>query len=792
MKISLNWLRDYVDFTGDADALAELLTMSGLEVEGIETRGAAIEKVVVAQILESVQHPNADRLSVCKVDDGSGTPRQIVCGAKNYKVGDKVPLALPGAVLPGDFQIKVGKLRGVESQGMMCSAEELGLPEGEDGLLILPGESPVGVPLSQVCPADTIFDLEVTPNRPDLLSHIGVAREVAALGGLELKAKRVRRAELNFAHPVEITAEECPFYTARCVTGVKVGPSPAWLRQKLEAVGIRSINNLVDITNFVMLETGQPLHVFDAAKLNGDLRVRLANDGEQFLALDGRTYKLTQDHLVIADSQRAVALAGVMGGEETGVTQVTQDVWLESAYFLPSNIRRTSRGLGLMSDSSYRFEREVDPAGVLVASQRATELIAELAGGKPGELRIGFAAKAQFGFDAKGAVEGIEYTNTVPLRRERCSALLGVEITDAEIEDILTGFGLRRAAGGWEIPSFRPDLTREVDLIEEVARVVGIDEIPSRRVGRFGPNSKTDHEHDRLSDLRHMLVGLGLHEARTLTLVSERALKYHISGADVRRLRNPLGEDHAALRPSLLPGLIDALARNARAGEKAIRIFEIGRIFRTGQPEEPTHLGIVLAGATSAATWKNSTSREADIFDLKGLLSAALGGDVQFRPAENSPLGFVMAVEHFGEVIGHAGQLAAHEAKALDLAGAGLFAEVDLTVWLAANAASAGYREIPRFPAVTRDIAMLAPIRLAHSRITSVLESVKEPLLAGVELFDVFTDPSGQKVPADKKSLAYSLTYRAAERTLTADEVTAAHTRLKERLKGELEVQFRE
>src|SRR3954463_12748219 len=372
MKVTLNWLKDYVDFDWSPEQLGERLTMLGIEVEGIEKQTGEFENLVVAQILASDKHPNADKLSVCRVGDGKGE-RQIVCGAKNYKVGDKVPLALPGCTLPTPpgqppFTIKVSKLRGVESQGMLCSAKELGVAEDAEGLLILPGEARVGAPIGELFPPDTIFDLEVTPNRPDLLSHLGIAREVSALCGLELKGVRSRRAELDYSHTVEITAEECPFYSARCISGVTVGPSPAWLRERLESIGLRSINNIVDVTNFVMMEMGQPLHAFDAATLQGDLKVRNAEAGESFPALDGRTYELKPHHLVIADDQRAVALAGVMGGKETGVTAATTSIWLESAYFSASSIRKTSRELGLMSDSSYRFERGVDPAAMLVAS----------------------------------------------------------------------------------------------------------------------------------------------------------------------------------------------------------------------------------------------------------------------------------------------------------------------------------------------------------------------------------------------------------------------------------------
>src|SRR4051812_16374961 len=638
MKLSFNWLRQYVDLSCTPEELAELLTNTGLEVEKMHARGVNIENVVVAQITDSVQHPNADRLSVCQVDDGSGTARQIVCGAKNYQVGDKVPLALPGAVLPGDFKIKVGKLRGVESQGMLCSAKELGVAEDAEGLLILPAEARVGAPIGELFPADTVFDLEVTPNRPDLLSHLGIAREVSALCGLELKGVRSRRAELDYSHTVEITAEECPFYSARCISGVTVGPSPAWLRERLESIGLRSINNIVDVTNFVMMEMGQPLHAFDAATLQGDLKVRLAEAGESFPALDGRTYELKPHHLVIADDQRAVALAGVMGGKETGVTAATTSIWLESAYFCGSSIRKTSRELGLMSDSSYRFEREVDPAGTIVASQHAAELIQQVAGGTLGELRLGFAAKAQFGFDLKGTADGIEYTTTVPFRKERCTALLGLEIADDDIEMIFTGFGLRKVEGGWQIPSFRPDLTREIDLIEELVRVVGMEEIPGWQFARFSAATPADHRYNRVLELRRTLASLGLHEARGLSLISEKALRYDLAGAGAQKIKNPLGEEHTLLRPSLLPGLVEALARNVRAGEKSIRLFEIGRVFSPDGGEERTYAALLLSGPLSEPSWRGGEGRTADIFDMKGLVERLLGEGVMSQRLEPGEL----------------------------------------------------------------------------------------------------------------------------------------------------------
>src|ERR1700745_533801 len=384
MKFSVNWLREFVDLPKNPEEIAELLTRAGIETKNIETRSANIDKVVVSQITASSQHPNADRLTGCEVDDRSGTKRQIVCGATNYKVGDKVPLALPGAKLPNGTEIRKSKLRGVESEGMLCSPIELGLGEDASGLLILSPDAKVGAPIADLFPADTILDVEITPNRGDLLSHFGLAREIAALSGEKLKSAPSEAAiELRRSGVTIAATRECPFFSARKIDNVKVGPSPQWLRAKIESVGIRSINNIVDISNFVMLELGQPTHPFDADKLKGGINVRFAHDGEKFLALDGKTYSLKTDNLVVADQERAVGIAGVMGGEETGVTDSTKNILLEAAYFLPASVRRTARNLNLPSDASYRFERGVDPDMILRASQRAAELMSEIAGGIP-------------------------------------------------------------------------------------------------------------------------------------------------------------------------------------------------------------------------------------------------------------------------------------------------------------------------------------------------------------------------------------------------------------------------
>ena len=401
MKFSVNWLREFVDLPKNPEDIAELLTRAGIETKNIETHGANIDKVIVSQIIASSRHPNADRLTVCEVDDASGAKRQIVCGATNYKVGDKVPLALPGAKLPNGTEIRKSKLRGVESEGMLCSPIELGLGADASGLLILSPDAKVGAPIADLFPADTILDVEITPNRGDLLSHFGLAREIAGLSGSSFRAQRGEVAEsrggternaagsLDFARDdkwVKISAtRECPFFSLRKIDNVKVGPSPQWLRAKIESVGVRSINNIVDISNFVMLELGQPTHAFDADKLKGGINVRLARDSEKFLALDGKTYSLKPDNCVIADQERAVGIGGVMGGEETGVTDSTKNILLEAAYFLPASIRRTARDLNLQSDASYRFERGVDPDMILRASQRAAELMGEIAGGTSSE-----------------------------------------------------------------------------------------------------------------------------------------------------------------------------------------------------------------------------------------------------------------------------------------------------------------------------------------------------------------------------------------------------------------------
>jgi phenylalanyl-tRNA synthetase beta chain len=782
MKFSVDWLREFVELPGNVGQLAELLTLAGVEIEAIEHRGADFENVVVAQIKSSEQHPNADRLSVCRVDDGSGELRQIVCGAKNYQVGDKVPLARPGAILPNELKIKTSELRGVESQGMLCSAKELGIAEDAAGLLILSPEARVGAPIGEVFPNDIILDVEITPNRADLLSHYGLAREVAALTEKPLRPLEITEPRTVAGETVRISApNECPFYSARRIENVFVGSSPDWLRSRLEAVGIRPINSVVDIANFVMLELGQPLHVFDADKLQGPLKVRLAQPNEKLLALDGRNYVFHGRELLIADAAGPVAIGGVMGGEESGVTHATRNILLESAWFLPASIRRTARDLNLPSDASYRFERGVDPGMVQRASERAAQLIQEIGGGNPAAETVvaGTLPAPPAGF---------------ALRYARCNELIGTEISAAAVDRILEGFGLEKLGGNdeqstWRIPSYRSDLQREVDLIEEVVRVFGIQRLPSADRSRFTPVSGADRRYDFEMQLRERLTARGFSEARTPLLIGRQSL----GTGFVRRaieLRNPRSEDHVALRPSLLPGLLTVLERNLRAGAKSIRLFEIGRVALPPKGEETPRLGLILSGGARDRTgWRNGTARSLDLFDLKGVLEAAGLGEMTFRRVENQNFALAMEVLLGGVRCGLAGQLGSAESVS---SAPAFVAEIELPNEFETAVRVGRFQELQRFPSVSRDIALIAPERLTHAQILEAIHGAREPLLVSVELFDLFSGKGAEGFGAGRKSLAYSLTYLDKNRTLTSDEVSAAHDRIRERLKRELGVELRE
>jgi phenylalanyl-tRNA synthetase beta chain len=777
MKFSVNWLREFVDLPKNPEEIAEVLTRAGIETKNIESRGANVDQVIVSQITASSRHPNADRLTVCEVDDGSGTKRQIVCGATNYKVGDKVPLAMPGAKLPDGTEIRKSKLRGVESEGMLCSPIELGLGSDATGLLILSPDAKVGASISDLFPSDTILDIEITPNRGDLLSHFGLTREIAALTGEKLKST-ARDSKIPIKKTgVDITStRECPFFSARRIDNVMVGPSPQWLRAKIESVGIRSINNIVDISNFVMLELGQPTHAFDADKLKGGINVRLARDGEKFLALDGKTYSLKPDNCVVADQERAVGIGGVMGGEETGVTGSTKNVLLEAAYFLPASIRRTARELNLPSDASYRFERGVDPEMLLRASQRATELIQEIAGGTPAkEINIAGRLPAN--------------PPDVSLRYEKCDRVIGIAIKPKTVDEVLTRFGLKKISAAeitkWKIPSYRRDLQRDVDLIEEVVRAYGAERISGTDRSRFTPSSAADRAHDLELQMRQRLVAGGLTEVRTSKLLPREKFAF---GENAIELRNPLSEDHVALRPSLLPGLLGVLDHNVRAGADRVAIFETGRVFEPPSGAEQKRVAILLWGNVGGERhWRNE-KRRADFFDLKGAIELARTG-LSFRRDQHANFALSVAVTAGNQRVGLAGELTNSLASTIGASGGVFVAEVSLDFPIRGLGSRATFRELGKFPAISRDIAMIVAEDLTHERIWEVIFHPTEPLLERVEFFDLF---AGTEIGEGKKSLAYRLTYRDRSRTLTSEEVNAAHAKIRERLRSDLGAELRE
>ena len=839
MKVTLNWLKQYVDFDWSPEELAGRLTMLGLEVEGMHKVAGDFEGIVVAQILAKDKVPGSDKLSVCKVNDGKGE-RTIICGAQNHNVGDKVPLILPNFSLPlkpGEkepFVIKERKVFGITSQGMMCSPQELGLPDQVDGLLLLPPDAPIGKPFAEYLGrsgGDVVYDLEITPNRPDWNSVIGIAREIAAVTGNALKVPETNLPALN-SQPSTLNsliavrledAELCPRYTARVIRGVKIGPSPDWLRSTLEKVGIRSISNVVDVTNYVMLEVGQPLHAFDyhliakGADGKPTIVVRRAAAGEKFATLDNQQHELTNENLLIADEHKGIALAGVMGGANTEINLNTVDVLIESAYFHPANVRRTSKALGLRTESSYRFERGCDPNwGVAYASERAARLILETAGGQLVEGVV----------DAYPApVEPKEIT----LRPEKVTELLGVPLPPEEIASHLAQLGLKVASRKprpvdvevkevkalpltFRIPTFRVDLKREVDLIEEVARLYGVDKIPSTPPrGAIGANA-FDAVYDEIAEARRILTGLGLNEAQGQTLIS--SAECGMRNAECVALENPLSADMDVLRPSLLPGLLHSLRHNLSRKNDDVALFEIGRVFQraTGAPPaksqqnrqqdaggtlEERRVAIALTGARAALFWSGA-ERDAkyDLSDLKGTLEEFLEHfgvrPVSFaRRSEPTALLVESATIALGGklALGEMGQLSPLLARRYDLRDPVFLAELNLDQLLARRNAAKSFKALPHFPSVRRDIAMLVPEATTHEAVLGAVRAAKASNLETIELFDVFR---GKNVPAGQKSMAYAFTYRSAEKTLTDAEVNAAQEKVLEQFKRTLQATVRE
>jgi len=820
MKVTLNWLKQYVDFNWSPEELAERLTMLGLEVEGVQKLGGEFEGIVVAQVITKDKHPNADKLTLCRVNDGQGE-RQIVCGATNFNPGDKVPLILPGATLPAKpgekpFTIKVGKIRGVESCGMMCSPKELGLSDDAQGLLILRENAQVGQPFAQYLGrvgSDVVYDLEVTPNRPDLNSVVGIAREIAAVTGNPLRLPAVEIHSIRDAEPaadlVGVRIEDadlCPRYTARVLRGVKIGPSPDWLRSALEKVGIRSISNVVDVTNYVMMEIGQPLHAFDyrliakAADGKPTIVIRRAQPGELFITLDGQKRTLTGDMLLIADERKGIALAGVMGGQNSEINEQTVDVLIESACFKPQNIRMTSKTLGLRTDASYRFERGADVEINEWASRRCARLILATAGG---EL-------------AEGLVDAYPQPlapKQITLRHHKVNELLGIQLKAEEIEYYLGQLGLKivnrkpqpvgvpaaPAPVAFQIPTWRVDLKRETDLIEEVERLYGVEKVPPTPPrGAIGSNP-FDAVHDQIAEARRILAGLGLNEAQGQTLISEAAARLAAPAEGIVLLANPLSSDMNALRPSLLPGLLDSLRHNLAHQNEDVALYEAGRVFTLaiGGPREERRVAMTLTGRRSAPFWSGSDRAAAfELVDLKGLLEEfleqfGLRGVVYTKRSYPTPLFLESAAIALGGKVplGEMGQLEATVAKHYDLRGGVFLAELSLDQLLARRSVAKSFKLLPQFPIIRRDVAMIVPEAVTHEAVLQAVRQANPANLESVELFDVFR---GKNFPAGHKSVAYAFTYRHAERTLTDAEVNAAQDKLVGQLRQGLQAVIRE
>ena len=831
MKVTLNWLKQYVDFNWSPEELTERLTMLGLEVEGVQKISGAFDGIVVAQILTRDPVPGSDKLSVCKVNDGKGE-RTIICGAQNHKPGDKVPLILPNFALPlkpGDkepFVIKERKVFGITSHGMMCSPQELGLPDKVDGLLILPADAPVGKPFGEYLGrsgGDVVYDLEVTPNRPDLNSVIGIAREIAAVTGNPLRIPEIKNVAQASRLPsaggtpallcndlvaVRIEdAELCPRYTARVIKGVKIGPSPAWLRDTLEKVGIRSISNVVDVTNYVMLEIGQPLHAFDyhlvaqASRLCADnethrqdacatIVVRRATAGEKFKTLDNQERTLTNEMLLIADEQKGIALAGVMGGAKTEINNSTVDVLIESAYFAPVNIRRTSKQLGLRSESSYRFERGADIGICDWASQRAAQLILETAGGQVADGVVDVYPKS---------VE----PKQISLHFSKSKDLLGIGISHSDQISFLTKLGLvvtEQSPGvcTFKIPSWRVDLKREVDLIEEVERLYGVEKIPATPPrGAIGANA-FDSIYDQIAEARRILTGLGLNEAQGQTLIAKSEVRSQKS-EEIVALANPLSSDMDVLRPSLLPGLIHSLRHNVSRKNYDVALFEIGRVFSQANrnTQEERRVALALTGWGELVFW-NGTKFEwsFDVFELKGFVEEFLEqfgvrGVAFGKRAESTALFLESATISLGGKLqlGEIGQLSPVLAKKYDLRDAVFLAELNFDQLLARRNPAKSFKPLPQFPAIRRDVAMLVPEATTHEAVLQTVKKTKPANLEAVELFDVF---HGKGISEGQKSLAYAFTYRATDKTLTDAEVNTAQLKIVEALKQNLGATVRE
>jgi phenylalanyl-tRNA synthetase beta chain len=786
MKFSENWLRELVDIPADRAELTHRLTMCGLEVESTEVLGGSLDGVVVGEIIEAVQHPNADRLRVCSVNVGSGTPLQIVCGAPNARVGLKAPLATVGAVLPGGLEIKAAKLRGVDSFGMLCSGKELGTDADASGLLELPADAPTGASFAAWSGLpDAAIELGLTPNRSDCLGMRGLALEVAAEFGTTAKLSPI--APVAPAHAEQLAIDlapgaGCPRYCGRVINDLDgAARTPAWMVERLRRAGLRPISALVDVTNYVMLELGQPLHAFDADCIRGSIQVRRATAAEPCTLLDGREVVLDPEFLVIADDAGAVALAGVMGGYGSRITDSTRRVFLESAHFAPAAVTGRARRLGMHTDASHRFERGVDPELPRLALERATSLLLEIAGGSAGPV-----------VEAVIAAE-LPQRAAVRLRHARLTRVLGIEIPSVAVETILWTLGMQITpdVDGWTVvpPSWRFDIEIEEDLIEEVARIHGYDQIPT--VAPRGEIVVAPVSESRLPlvRLRERLVARGYFEAITFAFLGESELQRWGMADETLALANPLSNDLATMRTSLLPGLVAALVRNQYRQQSRIRLFELGRSYSAGAegPIETELLSLVVSGDACPEQW-GERARPVDFHDLKGDVEALTGGAGRWvaggpeclHPGRRAQL-------LIGEqVAGFIGALHPELARQLDLTGEVLVAELNLDALR--SRAMPQPKELSRFPSVRRDLALVLPEHVDYASLDRCVVAAAGELLRELRLFDVYRGPG---IETGCKSFAIGLILQDDSRTLSDADVDRLVAAVVERTAAELGAQVR-
>lgn len=802
MIVTYNWLKEFVDFSFTPQELCDRLTMVGLEVEALEELGGNLDSVIVAKLEAVERHPDADRLTVCQVNNGQEVV-QVVCGATNHKTGDLVAFAQPGSILPGDFKIKKSKIRGQVSMGMLCSGKELALSEDSAGIMILPADLPLGMPaFAALKLKDFIIEIGLTPNRPDCLSAVGIAREVAALaaGKLKLPAPKLQETDESTEKNVSIViddSEGCPRYAARMIKGVKIGPSPDWMVRRLEAVGMRSINNVVDVTNFVMMELGHPLHAFDFRQLHGgQIVVKRATEGEKFTTLDDQEHTLTAEDLMICDGERPVAMAGVMGGLDSEVKDDTATILLEAAYFKPTMIRRTSKRHGLHTESSHRFERGADIDMIPVALERAASLIAELA---DGEILAGMIDN---------------YPQPLqPLRlkmsTEKTCKLLDIDIERDDIQRLLRSIGLEVEPGDDRdtltvlVPSFRPDIEREVDLIEEIARLYGYDKIPvTMPLGAI--DAKLPPLNQVLQkNLRQTMTAVGFSEAINYSFVAADSFeKIGISADDNRsttvKILNPLSADQAVMRTSLVPSLLETVARNINYRSSDLRLFELRPVFLPGEKAddciEKLSLTAVMSGRREPEGWAQD-SANIDFYDLKGVVEEIIDNlsikDVIFSSDEGQPYlhpGKSCGVKVGNSSLGFLGEVHPEVLSRFGIEQPVYLLEFDFDALLSAAGKGTQFLPLSKFPDVLRDSALLLDEGVSASQVMEIINRSKIKYFENATIFDLYT---GKGVPAGKKSLAIRISYRAMEKTLTEADVTKAHDKLIRSLCHQLNAEIR-